>query len=72
LETIEYLAEIRHDGRLHKFTILNLELLVCQSCGEKVFTEKVDTQENDALGDKSQDPGLGLSDVAGGSHMPVS
>lgn len=49
LQTIEYQAEIRHDGRLHSFTIPALELPVCQACGEKVFTEKVDAQENDAL-----------------------
>lgn len=49
LQTIEYQAEIRHDGRLHSFTIPALELPVCQACGEKVFTEKVDAQENAAL-----------------------
>ena len=49
LRTIEYEAETRHDGRLHSFTIPALELPVCQACGEKVFTEKVDAQENEAL-----------------------
>ena len=49
LQTIEFQAEIRHDGRLHSFTIPALELPVCQACGEKVFTEKVDAQENEAL-----------------------
>ena len=44
-----YHAEVRHDGRLHKFTIADLELPVCQACGERVFTEKVDGQVNDAL-----------------------
>jgi len=49
MATTEYKAEVRHDGRLHTFTISNLELPVCQACGERVFTEKVDTQFNDAL-----------------------
>ncbi|MGM0489535.1 MAG: type II TA system antitoxin MqsA family protein [Planctomycetota bacterium] len=49
LQTMEYEAEIRHDGRLHSFTIPALELPVCQACGEKVFTEKVDAQENEAF-----------------------
>lgn len=49
LQTISYQADIRHDGRLHSFTIPALELPVCQACGEKVFTEKVDAQENSAL-----------------------
>ena len=49
MATTEYEAEVRHDGRLHAFTIPDLELPVCQACGEKVFTEKVDAQVNDAL-----------------------
>lgn len=49
LATIEYAAEVRHDGRLHEFTIPRLEIPVCQGCGEKVFTEDVDRQVNDAL-----------------------
>jgi putative zinc finger/helix-turn-helix YgiT family protein len=49
MATTQYEAEVRHDGRLHTFTIPNLELPVCQACGEKVFTEKVDAQVNDAL-----------------------
>ena len=49
LQTIEYEAEIRHDGRLHSFTIPALELPICGACGAKVFTEKVDAQENEAL-----------------------
>lgn len=44
-----YDAEVRHDGRLYTFTIADLELPVCQACGERVFTEKVDAQVNDAL-----------------------
>lgn len=49
MATIQYEAEVSHDGRLHTFTIPNLELPVCQACGERVFTEKVDAQVNDAL-----------------------
>jgi putative zinc finger/helix-turn-helix YgiT family protein len=47
--TASYDAEIRHDGRLHTFTIPQLHLPICQACGEKVFTEKVDDQIGDAL-----------------------
>lgn len=49
LTTIRYEAAVRHDGRLHLFTIPALQLPVCQECGEKVFTEKVDDQINAAL-----------------------
>lgn len=42
-------AEVRHDGRLHSFGVPDLELPVCQSCGEKVFTEGADEQINNAL-----------------------
>jgi hypothetical protein len=44
-----YDAEVRRDGRLHTFTIPGLHIPVCQACGEKVFTEKVDEQINSAL-----------------------
>ena len=49
LAKTNYAAEVRHDGRLYTFTISDLELPVCQACGERVFTEKVDAQVNDAL-----------------------
>ena len=49
MATTEYEAAVRHDGRLYTFTIPNLELPVCQACGERVFTEKVDARVNDAL-----------------------
>ena len=49
MATTEYNAEVRHDGRLYTFTISDLELPVCRECGERVFTEKVDAQVNDAL-----------------------
>ncbi len=49
MATIEYEAQVRHDGRLHTFAIPDLQLPICQSCGEKVFTGEVDRQVNDAL-----------------------
>jgi putative zinc finger/helix-turn-helix YgiT family protein len=49
MATTQYDAEVRHDGRLHIFTIPRLELPVCQACGERVFTEQVDAQVNNAL-----------------------
>lgn len=49
MSTTEYSAEVRHDGRLHVFTISDLEIPACRGCGEKVFTEKVDQQINSAL-----------------------
>lgn len=49
MATISYEAEVRHDGRLYAFTVPDLRLPVCQACGSKVFTEKVDDQINAAL-----------------------
>jgi putative zinc finger/helix-turn-helix YgiT family protein len=49
MTSINYDAEVRHDGRVHMFAVANLELPVCQVCGNKVFTEKVDDQINAAL-----------------------
>jgi hypothetical protein len=49
MATIAYPAEARHDGRLYAFTIPNLRIPVCRACGEKVFTDDVDRQVNDAL-----------------------
>jgi len=49
MTTMNYDAEVRHDGRLHTFTVLHLNIPVCAACGEKVFTEKVDDQINAAL-----------------------
>ena len=44
-----YAAEVRHDDRLHTFTVLDLELPICRACGEKVFTEEADLQISAAL-----------------------
>ncbi len=49
MATTSYDAEVRHDGRLYSFTVPNLELMICQACGARVFTEKADAQINDAL-----------------------
>ena len=49
MAAMAYAAEMRHDGRLHSFTIPVLHLPICGECGEKVFTEEVDRQMNDAL-----------------------
>ncbi len=49
MATTQYEAEVRHDGRLHCFSVPRLEIPVCQSCGEKVFTVEVDAQVQDAL-----------------------
>src|SRR6266851_8287663 len=49
MTTLHYDAEVRHDGRLYTFTIPNMDIPVCQACGEKVFTEKVDDQINAAF-----------------------
>ena len=39
-----YAAEVLHDDRLHSFTIPELELPICRSCREEVFTEDADLQ----------------------------
>lgn len=49
MKAIEYLADVRHDGRNYSFTIPDLEIMVCEGCSEKVFTEKVDKQINEAM-----------------------
>jgi transcriptional regulator with XRE-family HTH domain len=49
MQTTRFDAEVRHDGRVYAFPITHLEIPVCQACGEKVFTERVDAQINAAL-----------------------
>ena len=49
VKTIEYQAEVRHDGRNYSFTISDFEIMFCEGCSENVFTEKVDKQINDAM-----------------------
>lgn len=47
--TISYNAEVKHDGKLHKFRIPKLKLDKCQSCGEEFFTNATDEQMTDCL-----------------------
>jgi DNA-binding transcriptional regulator YiaG len=49
MATIDYDAEVRHDGRLYAFKVADLHLPICQACGNRVFTETVDDQINAAL-----------------------
>src|SRR5262245_20116803 len=49
MTTVTYDAEVRHDGRVYTFTVPHLSIPVCQACGAKVFTEKVDEQITAAL-----------------------
>lgn len=49
LTSMSYDAEVRHDGRTYTFTVPHLNIPVCQACGGKVLTEKVDDQINAAL-----------------------
>jgi DNA-binding transcriptional regulator YiaG len=49
MTAITYDAEVRHDGRVYTFTVPHLSIPVCQACGAKVFTEKVDEQITAAL-----------------------
>lgn len=46
---MDYPAEVKWDGQLYKFTVVDLELPACQACGELVFTEKVDAQIQECL-----------------------
>src|SRR3990172_8911264 len=48
-QRIDYPDEVRYDGRLVSFLARDIEIPICQNCGEKVFTEVVDRQLNDAL-----------------------
>jgi len=46
---MSYAAEVGHDDRLHSFTIPELELPICRSCGEPVLTEDAGLQIGVAL-----------------------
>jgi hypothetical protein len=46
---MDYPAEVKWDGQLYKFTVVDLELPACQACGELVFTIKVDNQIQECL-----------------------
>jgi len=49
LTKIYYEATLRHGGVLHTFGVPDLEIPVCQACGEKVFTLAVEYQIDDAF-----------------------
>lgn len=44
-----YTAQVKHDGRLHEVAIDRLEIPTCRSCGERVFSKRVDDQISQAL-----------------------
>ncbi|MEX0716668.1 MAG: hypothetical protein WD066_08780 [Planctomycetaceae bacterium] len=46
---VDYGARVKHDGKLHAFSVHALEIPRCGHCGEMVFTEAVDRQITDAL-----------------------
>lgn len=49
--TIEYDAEIKHDGQIHKFHIPTLHVGQCAACKEIVFNHITDEQISQALRD---------------------
>lgn len=49
LSVVSYDVEVKYDGRLYTINVPKLEIPICQACGAKVFTEKVDEQVNAAL-----------------------
>jgi DNA-binding transcriptional regulator YiaG len=46
---MNYAAEVGHDEDMYSFTIPELELPICRSCGEPVFTEDAGLQIGAAL-----------------------
>lgn len=46
---IPYNAEVRHDGKLHAFSIASLGIDQCERCGEQFFTTSTDEEINLAL-----------------------
>ncbi len=48
---IPYEAEVRHDGRLHAFSIASLGIDQCARCGEQFFTASTDGEIRLALRD---------------------
>ena len=45
----DYPAEVKRNGELYKFTVVDLELPACQACGELVFTREADDQIQECL-----------------------
>lgn len=48
---VEYEAQVKHDGRIHRFPIRDLVVDKCQRCGEVVFTTRTNEQITAALRD---------------------
>ena len=42
--TMAYNAEVKHDGKLHRFSIAKLTIDKCRDCGETFFTNTTDEQ----------------------------
>jgi len=47
--TLPYTARVKHDGAIHEVPVAGLEVPRCRSCGELVFSQRVDDQINAAL-----------------------
>ncbi len=50
---IAYDAQVKHDGRTHRFQIPRLVIDKCQRCGEELFTSRTNDQITAALRDFS-------------------
>jgi|2_EtaG_2_1085320.scaffolds.fasta_scaffold01935_20 hypothetical protein len=44
-----YYAKVKHDNKLHSFTVLNLDIPTCASCGERVFCNSTEVVISAAL-----------------------
>jgi DNA-binding transcriptional regulator YiaG len=42
--TIDYIAKVKHDGKLHEFHISELKIEKCEKCGEQFFNFVTDDQ----------------------------
>src|SRR5438552_3588279 len=49
LETMPYVANLKHDGRLHRIKIPELRIPKCRACGEITFSNNTDDQITAAL-----------------------
>lgn len=48
-QRVDYQDSVRYDDHLVSYLARDIEIPICQNCGEKVFTEKVDSQLCEAL-----------------------
>jgi len=81
-KSVEYRAQVKHDGRLHKIVVPQLSLPVCDACGEQVFSNDTDAQISRALRGnlrllqpdeiRSQREGLGLTQKILANHLGVA